>query len=239
MRLYVVVYKLVNGVDMSENKSGYSYFINGKQAQTINLTPSSSRLLSDAGFEPADDYVLIQRTQHGSKVVSSDEVLALGEGEDEFFAFQGGAIFELTVNEHSIFWGDRSISAGQIRHLANVPAEDELIWVRDEATNQVLSAEDRLEIGAKGVEHLRTHRPPEKPNVYIYFVGEIEYKTEHASLTGAQIMARIAGWNPANSLVLESEGPAPDEVIHPTTVVEFKGRPTPAHFIIVPPATFG
>jgi hypothetical protein len=223
---------------MNDANTVFSYLINGKQAQTDDQTPSSSRVLADAGFEPVDDYVLIQRTRHGSSVISSDDVLDLEGGKAEFFAFEDGTIFELTVNEHSIFWGARSIGVRQIRHLANVPNEDELIWVRDDETNEVLSAEDSLDLGDRGVEHLRTHKRAD-PTVYRYFVNGVEYSTEHDRLTGAQITAKVSGWNPANSLVLESEGSAPDEVIHPTTVVELKGRITPAHFTIVPPATFG
>ncbi len=36
---------------------------------------------------------------------------------------------------------------------------------------------------------------------------------EHESLTGAQITAKVPGWNPENTLVLEGEGSDPDEVI--------------------------
>lgn len=215
------------------------YLINGRQAQTSDRSPTSAQVLADAGFEPADDYVLIQRTPHGSKVIASDDVLDLDNGKAEFFAFEGGLVFELTVNEHSIFWGAPNISVSQIRRLANVPDEDELIWVREDATNEVLSPESSFDLGARGVEHLRTHKRPSEPTVYRYFVNGVEYTTEHERLTGAQITAKIPNWNPANSLVLESEGSGPDEVIHPTTVVELKGRAMPAHFAIVPPATFG
>jgi hypothetical protein len=207
---------------MSEAKTGFPYLINGKHAQTNDQTPSSAKVLADAGFEPADDYVL-----------------DLSSGTAEFFAFEGGTVFELTVNEHTVFWGAATISGREVRHLANVPPEDELVWIRDNSTNVVVSEEEALDLSTRGVEHLRTQKRPIEPHVYRYFVNGIEYSTEHERLTGAQITARIPDWNPANSLVLESEGSAPDEVIHSTTVVELKGRTSPAYFTIVPPATFG
>ena len=113
------------------------------------------------------------------------------------------------------------------------------MWVRDESTNVVLGDEDFLELKATGVEHFRSHKRPTEPVVYRYFVNGTEYTTELPEVTGAQVTARIPDWNPANSLVLESEGSAPDEVVHPNTVVVLKGRTSPAHFTIVPPATFG
>ena len=195
-------------------KQGYPYQINGKTASTDDQTPTSAQVLADAGFEPAEDFVLIKRTEHGTSVVSSDDVLDLTVSK-EFFAFEAGAIFELTVNEHSIYWGSSKIDIKEIRRLGNVSNDDDLIWIRIDEENEVLA--------------LHGH----------FFVDTVEYSTEKQELTGAQIMAKIPDWNPANSLVLEGDEAEPDEVIHPTTVVVFKGRETPAHFAIVPPATFG
>jgi hypothetical protein len=224
---------------MNDAKMGFPYLINGKPAQTDDGTPSSAKVLADAGFEPVDDFILIQRTPHGSGVISSDDVLDITGGKSEFFAFEGGDIFELTVNEHSIFWGAATITGRQVRHLANVPEHDQLILARDPEKPEVISDEENIDLKARGVEHLRTRKPPAEPSTYHYFVDGVEYTTDREQLTGAQITAKIQGWNPANSLVLESEGSAPDEVIHANTVVELKGRKHPAHFTIVPPATFG
>ncbi|MGY6126059.1 hypothetical protein ACW9YV_11330 [Paraburkholderia strydomiana] len=224
---------------MAEADQKFKYLINGQAASTDDPTPTSEQILADAGFEPADDYLLIQRTRHGSKVVSNDDVLSAASGIPEFFAFDGGQVYALTVNEHSVFWGEKKIPIERIRHLANVPEDEDLIWERDGDANQTLPATGNFEISGEGIEHLRTHKKPVAPTVYEYFVDGIRYETDHASLTGAQITASVPGWNPANSLVLEGEGSAPDEVIHATTVVEFKGRKSPAQFASVPPATFG
>jgi hypothetical protein len=217
----------------------FSYQINSKQAFTGDPTPTSSQILSDAGFEPADDFSLVQRTQHGSRLLASDEVVDVREGAAEFFAFSGGVTFECTVNSHSIFWGDDKIEIPQLRRLANVADDHDLVWVREESQNEVLPLEGHFPLSGRGVEHLRTHKRAVEPTVYEYFVAGVKYTTEHERLTGAQITAKLPDWNPANSLVLESEGAEPDEIVHPTTVVELKGRATPAHFAVVPPATFG
>jgi hypothetical protein len=224
---------------MSEAERIFTYLINGKQEETNDSSPSADKILADAGFEPADDFVLIQRSTHGTVVVGSDAVLDLTRGKAEFFAFAGGEIFELTVNEHSLFWGASTIGVGEIRRLANIPEDDDLIWIRDEGANQKLSVGDSFELKARGVEHLRSHERHIEPAVYEYFVGGKPYFTELAEITGAQITAKVPNWNAADSLVIEGDGAAPDEVIRPTTVVKLKGRKMPAHFTIVPPATFG
>lgn len=217
----------------------FAYLINYKEAHTSDRTPDSLQLLSDAGYEPADDYVLIQRTVHGSRIVGTDDAIDLKELPAEFYAFASGASYEVTVNTHSVWWGEPVIDIGKIRRLANVGEDEDLIWIRDESGNETLPLDGPFRLDSSGVEHLRTHKREVHPVIYEYFVEGVKYTTDQTSLTGAQITARVPNWNPANSLVLESEDSAPDEVIHPTTVVEFKGRATPAHFAIVPPATFG
>jgi hypothetical protein len=223
----------------SETPKGFSYTINGRTASTADSTPTGRQILSDAGFEPADDFILIARATYGSKVVSLDEVINVESSAAVFFAFEGGKIFELTVNDHSIFWGKDKIKIEEIRSLGNVPDTDDLIWERDTQAPEVLPEHGDFSLRGEGVEHLRTKTRPPVPSHFVYFVDNVEYKTEHESLTGAQIIAKVVGWNPENSLVLEGEGSDPDEVIRPTTTVIFKGRATPAHFISVPPATFG
>lgn len=224
---------------MSDSNKTFPYLINGKQEETNDSTPGADKILADAGFEPADDFILIQRSAHGTVVVGSDAVLNLFGGKAEFFAFAGGEIFELTVNEHSLFWGESTIAVAEIRRLANVPEDHDLIWIRDEGSNQQLLVGDTFELKRQGVEHLRSHQHLIKPTVYEYYVSGKSYFTELAEITGAQITAKVPNWNASDSLVLEGDGGAPDEVIRPTTVVELKGRKTPAHFAIVPPATFG
>ena len=223
----------------TDTQKVFPYTVNGQTASTSDPNPIGSQLLSDAGFEPADDFILIQRTAHGTGVVALDQVVAIEEGHREFFAFGGGTAFELTVNEHSLFWGEEKIKVERIRQLANVPEDHELIWERDGEKPEVLPDHGEFSFAPKGVEHLRTKERPPVPPHYIYFVDDVEYTTHEESLTGAQIIARVPDWNPVNSLVLEGEGSEKDEVIPPTATVVFKGRKSPARFMAVPPATFG
>jgi len=222
-----------------EQKAGFPYQINDKRLFIGDRTPTAAQLLSNADFEPADDYVLIQRTQHGSKVLDADEPFDIEQGHAEFFAFESGEVFQLTVNEHPIWWAKKEIDITEIRHLANVAEDENLVWIRVESPSETLPPHGPFSLHEKGVEHLITHKRHPQPVTYEYFVANVMYTTEHAELTGAQITAKVTDWNAANSLVLESEGSEADKVIHPTTVVILKGRETPARFDIVPPATFG
>src|SRR5690348_15077460 len=104
----------------------YSYVINGNEATTGDRTPTPAQLLSDAGFEPPDDFLLVMRTKHGARGLSSDETVDLEGGNSEFFAFQGGLAYQLTVNQHSILWGRDRIEIETLRRIARVPDDHEL-----------------------------------------------------------------------------------------------------------------
>jgi hypothetical protein len=217
----------------------FSYTINGKQAHITDATPTPIQLLSEAGFEPAEDYVLIERTPHGTKATSSDDVLDVSNSDAEFFAFQQGVIFQLTINGHSLVWGSEEFDVAVLRRVANVPDDSDVVLQLEDQPDQVLPAAGMISLRAAGIEHLKTRKRVVHTHVYHFFVDGTKYSTESAELTGAQIMAMIPSWDPTNSLVLESHGSEPDQVIRPTTVVNFSIRKGDAHFAIVPPATFG
>jgi multiubiquitin len=216
----------------------HTYTINGREASVEDATPTPGQLLADAGYEPADDYMLVRRTEHGTQALSSDDSIDLRDGSTEFFAFEGGVAYQLTLNEHTVIWGEPRIEIGQLRHVGNVSDDLDLVWEREEGSNEVLARNGLFQLRGQGTEHLRTQTRGEG-HEYIYFVDGVEYRTRHESLTGAQITAVIPNWDPVNSLVLEGDGDDQDEPIKPDTVVVFKGREHPAHFTITPPATFG
>lgn len=78
-----------------------------------------------------------------------------------------------------------------------------------------------------------------KPKTYEYFVGHDKYETEHPSLTGAQIKARIPNLAPGTGLSLEGHGDDPDRLIADEESVSLDKHHGPVRFTLVPPATFG
>lgn len=79
----------------------------------------------------------------------------------------------------------------------------------------------------------------QKDEKYFYFVDNIKYDTESATLTGDQIKARIANFDRSYALYLESHGDDPDQLITDTTTVTLEKEKGPKRFYTVPPATFG
>lgn len=224
---------------MSTEIHKFTYRIDDITASISDRTPTPGQLLAEAGFEPADDYVLFARTEHGTRVTLFDESLDLSSGDAEFFASSSGRQFEVRINDHPIFWGSETIEIALLRKLGHVLDDQDLVWMRVFPGNEILPREGAFALNADGIEHLRTHKRESNPCTYRYFVDGIEFTTEHAELTGAQITARLPDWSAENSLVLEGQCADADVVVHPTTVVVFENRATEAHFTVVPPATFG
>lgn len=78
-----------------------------------------------------------------------------------------------------------------------------------------------------------------KSKKYHYFVNNDRYESDLASLTGAQIKARIPDIQPNTGLSLEWHGNDPDRLIGDDEVVSLESHGGPLRFTLVPPATFG
>ena len=75
---------------------------------------------------------------------------------------------------------------------------------------------------------------------YHFFVDAKKYETDQVNMTGGQIKAMVAGFNPTYQLFLEEHGDKSDRPIADTETISLD----PAHqgvrkFYSVPPATFG
>lgn len=80
---------------------------------------------------------------------------------------------------------------------------------------------------------------PDQPAKYTFFVGSAKYETDQAQLTGAQIKAKVANWDPSHDLVLEGHGNDPDRPIRDDEVVPLENVHGPLRFSSVPKANFG
>jgi hypothetical protein len=83
----------------------------------------------------------------------------------------------------------------------------------------------------------KTHEHEAKK--FFYFVDNVKYETENATITGAQIKAKIPNFDNTYSLFLEEPGDTPDKQIFDDTTVSLEKEEGPRRFYTVPPATFG
>jgi hypothetical protein len=81
--------------------------------------------------------------------------------------------------------------------------------------------------------------PANHPEKIFFFVDGEKYETDQATLTGAQIKARVPNLDPTFTLFLEGHGNEEDRLIGDDDSVSLERDKGPRRFFTAPPATFG
>jgi hypothetical protein len=135
----------------------FAFTVGNREFQLNDPIVDARKILTVAGFLPADDHVLIQLLQHGSRSLGLDEEVDLRKpGTERFDAFVSDRIFNFTVDERGYEWGAPTITEVKLRALADVPDDKVLMLERADEPPRELMPEDLLDLAARGTEHLRT-----------------------------------------------------------------------------------
>jgi hypothetical protein len=158
--------------------------VNGHSVVLTDTEPTGSQILAEAGFEPVDEHVLIEKVKIGSRLVSLDErVDPKSVDGARFYAFRTGEVFTFTVNEHGYQWGRPSITEPELREFAGVPDEDVLVQEEGDDEPRFLNPADRVELGASGTEHLKTEK-----RLVTVFVDNIEKRIPRGTYTTEELL---------------------------------------------------
>jgi hypothetical protein len=139
------------------SSKSYGTTVNQRAVNFTDPVPDGRQILSAAGFDPADEHVLIQRMHHGTRSIGLDEPVDLREeGREAFDAFRSDRTFTFTLDARGYEWGAGVITEPQLRELAAVAPEDVLLLERQDEPDRELGPGDAVNLGASGTEHLRT-----------------------------------------------------------------------------------
>lgn len=145
--------------DKRDHHTTHKILVNGALISIVDPHPTGSEILAEAGFEPVDEHVLIEREKIGSRLISLDQRIEIHGGEvARFYAFRTGEVFTFTVNDHGFQWGKGIIMETEIREIARVAEEDILVLDRGNDEPQIFQASDKVQLCSTGTEHLRTER---------------------------------------------------------------------------------
>lgn len=151
------------------SRGKYRVIINGRPLPIVDRTPQGDQLLTEGGFEPVDEHVLIRKMRKGSQLVTLDQVIELDRDEPTiFYAFRSGDVWMLTVDTHSYQWGRPTITEEELREFADVPEDRVLVQQRDDETPLVIEPNSSVSLKSEGAEHFRI----EDRMVVVSFDGE-------------------------------------------------------------------
>lgn len=176
--------------DMSATGSSrgkYRVIINGRPLPITDGTPQGDQLLTEGGFEPVDEHVLIRKMRKGSQLVTLDQLIELDRDEPAiFYAFRSGDVWMLTVDTHSYQWGRSTISQEELRELADVPEDKVLVQQRDDEVPLVVEPKSSVLLNPEGAEHFRM----EDRTVVVSFDNEERFIPRGAHTT-EQLIQRL------------------------------------------------
>ena len=139
------------------DKGSFTAVINERTVNFEDSMPLGEQILALAGYEPADEYVLIEEASVGSRLISLDEMVNLNcDAPTRFFAFRAGEVFMFTVNTHGYQWGRSDIREEELREIAHVQASDVLVLLHGDAPPEVISEGQVVSLKARDTEHFRT-----------------------------------------------------------------------------------
>lgn len=200
--------------------------------------PLGRQVLEVAGANPIEAHSLFFLEPNGDfEDVRLDEPIDLRErGAERFIAFSTDRLFRLSLDRRQIVWGLPGIPEAALRTLADIGDDMAVFLEVRGGTDRLIAEGETVDLTQPGVEAfisaLRPHR-------YVFFVNGTRYETDQEALTGLQIKARVADWDPSHDLVLEGHGNEPDRVIADDEVVHLDTEHGHRRFSSVPKANFG
>lgn len=166
-------------------KDKFNIIINGRPLSTGDPVTEGRKLLHLGGFDPADEHILIQFLQPGSRSIGLDEEVRLDEpGREEFRAFISDRAFSFTIDEVGYEWGAARITGAELRDLCGVADGKVLLLEHEDEPDQIIEENAVVDLAVRGTEHFRTG----KRLVTVYYKDD-PFELERGVYTGAQLAA--------------------------------------------------
>jgi len=182
-------------------KGSFTAVVNERTVNFEGPMPLGEQILALAGYEPADEYVLIEEASVGSRLISLDEAVNLNRDiPARFFAFRSGEVFMFTVNTHGYQWGRSDIREDELREIARVSASDVLVLLHGDAPPEVIAEGQVVSLSPRGTEHFRT-----ESRLITVFIDKVPKEVARGVYTTEQLIT-LLDVEPGYLLNLQRDG---------------------------------
>lgn len=167
--------------------------VDGKKL-TIDGTPTGRQIRNAARPEPPSQIILIQYVGRGTRSIGLEEEADLsGKGVETFRTFLGDRVFNATLNERGVEWGDACIAESDLREIGRIPDAHEIVL--DGQTDRVIERGSTVTLDGKGAERFRS-RPAEAVPVCVIVNGRRK-KIPRPKITFEEVIVLAFGTAPA------------------------------------------
>ncbi len=141
---------------MSSHNTSSAVTINGRHVELSQSPLLGRQVLGTAGFNPADDHVLIEVVRPGSRTIGLDEAIVVHGASLELHAFRSDRVFNFTIDGRGYVWGSPVIAEERLRNLSGIAEDHILVLEHSGQPGLELDEGAEINLGQGGTEHLRS-----------------------------------------------------------------------------------
>ncbi|MCK7615006.1 multiubiquitin domain-containing protein [Roseibium sediminicola] len=149
----------------------YRLIVNDQNYECDDPVLTGRDILAIAGCRPASAFTTIVFAGLGTQIIGLDEAFEItGSQPPKFRTFKGDRMFRAVLNEREIVWGDKSISAAELRIIGGILDDEDLFF--DSGRERPIDDDEILSLRKEGVERFRSGAPRDQ-SVDIVLNGEV------------------------------------------------------------------
>jgi len=141
----------------ADSRERFAYLVNAVHYGARDRHIDGREILTKASYLPADQYVLIQILEHGSKSIGIDEKVDLreDEGVEQFRAFESDRIYTFTLDSRGYEWGAAAIFEAELRGYAGLSEDQIFALDRTDAPDKLIEDDSDIPLDGQGSERFK------------------------------------------------------------------------------------
>lgn len=180
-------------------KRKYVVRVDGTAVEILDSRPKGAAILNAAGKVPAEQFLLIQSFERGSRSVSLEEEVELKDvGIELFYSFPGDRLYRFIEDGSGYDWGAGTISETQLRQIAAVPEAFALELLQG-GSGRVLQPGEVVSLDGQGIEQFRRVKC-----LVTVMLGEVVHRIPAGVYTTEQLI-QVLGVQPGYLLNVQTE----------------------------------
>lgn len=145
----------------ADQRDRFAFLVNSVPYRSRDRQIEGREILEKSGYLPADQHILIQILEQGSKSNGLNEKVDLREeGIEQFRAFPGDRIHAFTVQMRGWEWGAATISETELRGYVRLLDDQVFALDRTDAPDKLIEDGSEIDLDDLGAERLKVVARP-------------------------------------------------------------------------------